>query len=179
MLQKITQLLAAAGDSPQQKQRALEAGDRYGRTPLIYAAYANQATAVALLLSNGASIKARASDGTTALHEAARRSTKDVVQMLVDHGAEVAARDGLGRTPLHWAADNSIDDCVAVLAKAKGVAMNVADDAGLTPIMYAAAGQRVHLVKKFLDLKSDLEEKDCLVCLRVCLLARACNVTQS
>jgi len=53
-----------------------------------------------LLLSRGADVNAKGSDGQRPLHFAARQGQPHAVEWLLRHGAEVNARDGKGKTPL-------------------------------------------------------------------------------
>ncbi|MCP4377731.1 MAG: hypothetical protein GY794_16335 [bacterium] len=60
---------------------------------------------VAVLLKNGADVKAVMTNGSTALHIAAKRSDgAPLVRMLIDAGADVNAKTKGGVTPLHYAA---------------------------------------------------------------------------
>lgn len=135
--------------------------DSSGRSPLFYGVRGNQAAAVKLLLSYGAKVNLAAADGSTALHEAAHRCPKDMVQLLLGRGADPRLRDHAGRTPLHWATDNVLGECLGLLARHEHGNPNAVDADDMTPIMYAAYHQRVHHVRMLLNLRADLEEKDC------------------
>lgn len=78
--------------------------DRNGRTPLHVAAEEGSIELIILLLSKGASIKARTNTLETPLHSAAQRTwkpKKEIVAALLSKGADVDAKDFLGSTPLH------------------------------------------------------------------------------
>lgn len=134
--------------------------DADGRSALFYGVHGNQLEVVKFLLSHGGLVNMAAADGSRVLHEAAHRCSKEMVQLLLDHGADATACDLLGRTPLHWATDNALGECVGILARCKQVNINARDADDMTPIMYAAYHQRVHHVKKLLNMHADLEEKD-------------------
>ncbi|TVR52637.1 MAG: ankyrin repeat domain-containing protein [Spirochaetaceae bacterium] len=69
----------------------LDARDRYGLTPLMYAARYNRSVEVLrLLLDAGADVNARDSDGNTALMSAAgSNENPEITQLLIDAGARV------------------------------------------------------------------------------------------
>jgi 26S proteasome non-ATPase regulatory subunit 10 len=79
--------------------------ERYGRTPLVIAAYYNKLEAVKLLCStSGVDVNASSDFGATALHFAAHRGHLEVVQVLLSKGAKVNALatggKWTGKTPL-------------------------------------------------------------------------------
>lgn len=79
--------------------------ERYGRTPLVIAAYYNKIDAVKLLLSTpGVDVNASSDFGASPLHFAAHRGHLEVVQILLAKGAKVNALatggKWTGKTPL-------------------------------------------------------------------------------
>ena len=82
------------------------ARDKYGQTPLHFAAAGNTNPAmITLLLEHGADLEATASNGWTPLHlAAALNDNPAMITRLVELGANLDARDEWGRTPLHLAA---------------------------------------------------------------------------
>jgi len=79
--------------------------ERYGRTPLVIAAYYNKLEAIKLLLSTpGVDVNASSDFGASALHFAAHRGHLEVVQLLLAKGAKVNALatggKWTGKTPL-------------------------------------------------------------------------------
>lgn len=78
---------------------------RYGRTPLVIAAYYNKIESAKLLLSTpGVDVNASSDFGATALHFAAHRGHLEMVQLLLSKGANVNALatggKWTGKTPL-------------------------------------------------------------------------------
>jgi 26S proteasome non-ATPase regulatory subunit 10 len=97
-----TVLLECKGNKAALNWRNME---RYGRTPLVIAAYYNKIESVKLLLSTpGVDINASSDFGATALHFAAHRGHLEVVQLLLSKGAKVNALatggKWTGKTPL-------------------------------------------------------------------------------
>jgi ankyrin len=89
------------------------------------------------LLAAGASVDARAADGTTALHWAVRNDALEVARVLVGAGADVRAADRVGVTPLVLAAVNGNAAMIDLLLAAGADAAAVGPD-GETPLMAAA-----------------------------------------
>lgn len=73
---------------------------RYGWTPLHWAARHGQTSVVQRLLNEGAEIDAREHMGRTALHVATMGNHRDTAELLIARGADVNARDRWGVTPL-------------------------------------------------------------------------------
>lgn len=73
---------------------------RYGWTPLHWAARHGQVSVVQRLLGEGARIDAREHMGRTPLHLAAMANQRDTVELLLARGADINAPDRWGVTPL-------------------------------------------------------------------------------
>ncbi len=88
----------------------VNAKDKNGRTPLMYAAFISSTPEIVqLLLEKGAELEARDTTGFTPLMFAAgKSSTPEIVELLIEKGAEVNARGPDGKTPLMFAAWNSL-----------------------------------------------------------------------
>jgi ankyrin repeat protein len=81
--------------------------DAQGRTPLHYAALADDAAAVRTLLSQGADPDAADRQGFTALHLAAQQGAISAAGALLAAGARVDAVNSYGNTPLFTAVFNN------------------------------------------------------------------------
>jgi ankyrin repeat protein len=77
----------------------------YDATPLQAAAEFNYPEVAELLLEHGANPNIQDNDGDTPLHLAALRDYCEVVKLLLDHGADPTIRDNEGRTPLDYGSD--------------------------------------------------------------------------
>lgn len=114
--------------------------DRYGRTPLYYAALFNRNEIAALLLAHeadpntGASSQAPGSEfPQTPLQIAASMGNLRIASMLVAAGAQVGARTATGREALHFAAVGNHLDVIRLLIE-KGADVNTRDAHGVSPL---------------------------------------------
>ncbi len=121
----VKKLIAAKAD--------LDAKDRYGRTPLIWAANCDPNIALALL-GAGADVRPAGTDGLTALHMAAREGFADVAKALIAAKADTNARNEFERTPLHLAAREGYAEIVSLLLAGKAD-VNARDIDGETPLL--------------------------------------------
>lgn len=121
--------------------------DSAGTTPLMLAARAGHAPVVDCLLAGSADVSARNRDGATALILASAASRVECGELILRSasGASPVERDTQGRSPLWYAA--RLGDCellgllIAAIAVSPALAtdsIDVADQAGLTPLMVAA-----------------------------------------
>jgi hypothetical protein len=103
-----------------------------GRTPLHYAAYADQARVCTWLLEAGASVHAKKLyDERAPLHLAAGYASAKVVRLLLDAGADVNARSRNDWTPLHHAIITSNFAAVrALVAGGANIDARVTHDGG-------------------------------------------------
>jgi ankyrin repeat protein len=78
----------------------VQARDRDGQAPLHWAAASGSASAVRVLLKEGADPKAKGVAGMKPLHRAARSGSAVVVEELLSAAADTEARGSYGETPL-------------------------------------------------------------------------------
>ncbi len=100
--------------------------DRWGVSPLHYAAAYEHRKLVEALIRRGANVKATSNYGKTPFHYA---TSKEVMKLFIANGADVSAKDRWGRTALF---DSSLERA-AVLLKL-GLDPNQRDDDGKTPL---------------------------------------------
>ncbi|KAL0633622.1 hypothetical protein Q9L58_007446 [Maublancomyces gigas] len=122
-----------------------------GRTTLLHMAMANhdQASAV-ILLGHGANIDVRDKDDNTPLHRAVRDGEEWAINMLLENGADLAATC-LGMSALHIVASSG-DERIAglLLDKGSNIEMISTDEAGFTPLQFAARDGHVGMIAMLL-----------------------------
>ena len=116
-------------------------------------------------LANGACATAVDVEGASALHLATRRRDARIAEALVRSGAPVNARSRFhATTPLHWVSGSDWATgsaaCCALLLSA-GADVDVADDAGITPLHNAAYFGVVDCAVQLLAAGADLGARDC------------------
>ena len=159
--------------------------DRYGKTPLYYAAWFGRTELVSLLLAHhanpnsaslllqaaaqsgnlritdmlllaGAQLNAKARTGRTALHIAVTADHLDLIRFLIDKGAVVNVRDAEGTSPLDDAVWRGYLDAAAILL-AHGACLNEPETkTGATPINEAAYLGKTSLIQYLLQFNPDL-----------------------
>jgi ankyrin repeat protein len=172
-----------------EKQQDADIQDRYGRTPLWWAATNGNAGLVKTLLgtrsvdyNNREPIGRPMTDGRfrfgigqTPLSKAAENGHNAVVKMLIaNHEVNVDAADLCERTPLSYAAQKGHEAIVQMLLDTKVVRIDEEKDRfGLTPLMYAAKGGHKEVVKALLTSGMDnINSKDLLGCTPLMYAAR-------
>lgn len=143
--------LAAARKLAAEDPASVNQGDKYGLTPLMFAAMEGKPEVAAFLVQSGADVNAADMTGTTALsfacgvrYEVGLESYMmnvqrlDVAAILIDGGAKVDARDKNGETPLITAAWNRAGECVELLLE-RGADVNAKTSEGLAPLFAAVS----------------------------------------
>ncbi len=98
-----THACAATGKEPQADPdipQGINLRQRYGWTPLHWAARHGQTSEIARLLDSGTAIETREHMQRTPLHLATMGGHRDAVELLLARGADVNARDRWNVTPL-------------------------------------------------------------------------------
>jgi ankyrin repeat protein len=162
---------------------AVDAVDRRGLTPLMWAAASGNTDVVRQLLESGAAVDRRATDGSTALILGAANGFTEIVRALVLKGADVTASRGgvtarqlaldrghaeaatlleqaeaLGRRLLQAAAEGH--DMVVRQALAMGAPVNVSDERGATALMIAARNGDLGMMQALLSRGADASVRD-------------------
>jgi ankyrin repeat protein len=146
----VINMLAKAGAAVDAKER------KYGRTPLIDAAWYGHPEALKALIDCGANVEAEDDAlGRTALATAADKAAdpklnnlgedvgtgkghRECVKILLAAGADPNAVDQAGKAALHWAASQGNGECCQMLLDA-GAVIDIRDSLfQRTPLHYAA-----------------------------------------
>jgi ankyrin repeat protein len=105
--------------------------DKFGWTPLHFAAESADVNIIELLLDKGAEVNAKDDEaGFTALHHAVRLGKRNVAELLITRGADVNVKDKQGHTPLYVAA--GYDYQLAEFLIEKGADSSIRADSGRT-----------------------------------------------
>ena len=125
----------------------INARDKRGATPLMYAAAFGNSEEMKLLLDGGADVNAKSTFGATALIWAAGEPVKS--RMLIERGADINAQSRQGRTPLMAAArrQGAADLVRLMLARGADVkAKDIQDDTALLLAARAGEPETMHLL---------------------------------
>lgn len=135
-------IMEAAGSASWDAVRCLvregdyvDAKDKNGYTPLIYAAVSGNLEMVKFLHRNGANFGARDYEGKTALSWAAAMGHLDVVKYLHQNGANIHSRDNSGKDPIFWAIIQQHLEIITYLHE-HGADINIQDYNGNDGLMH-------------------------------------------
>ena len=117
----------------------INANDRFGHSPLHYAAYKGNPRIVDYLLNNGGNPNIRGRHDSTPLHSAAWGRNVQAIELLLEDGADVDARTDEGETPGMTAALRGEKDILEILF-ALSADPHATDIHGTNLIDLAAAG---------------------------------------
>jgi ankyrin repeat protein len=88
------------------KGAEIEATDqKYGATPLMWAAHEGHTDIMQVLLDKGVQINAQQQDGCTALWYSAQQDKLEAVKILIAHGADLSIASHDGKTPFDIATE--------------------------------------------------------------------------
>ncbi|KAJ4865496.1 ankyrin repeats (3 copies) domain-containing protein [Trichoderma breve] len=100
------------------------------------------------------------SQGRTALHFACVSASLERMKALVEAGANVDTKDKFGRLPIHFAAGTdltvSTDPVTYLLDQYKDMDINVADQDGWTPLMWAARSGSADIITMLIERGADV-----------------------
>lgn len=139
----------------------LQIADSEGLTLLIKAIQKGNIEAVTMLLNANMDVNVRTgSHGWTPVHWACHADQSDILSLLLRSGADVSITDIEQKTAGHIAAMNENPDCLSVLIKQFGVnVVQVTDQQGVTPLMYACGVGNDRHVKVMLKKKVNLQRE--------------------
>ena len=128
----------------------VNAKDKDGWTPLLWAAYNGNAEVISVLLQAGADVNAKKNNGDTPLLSAVLRENIELISVLLKRGADVNAKDDDGRTPLLSAVLRENIELISILIQA-GADLNAKDNDGFTPLDLAEGGKHWAAAKALED----------------------------
>ncbi len=140
----------------------IDATNKYGLTPLHWAAWHGSADVVEILLANDANIHAKCKKaGMTPLHYAAAFGRKDIAEVLVAKGADINSKNKRGGTPLGNAAMGvGCNEEVAQFLIAKGADVDTKNFDGRTPLHKAVMSGQPTIVELLLSERANINAKD-------------------
>ena len=136
----------------------VNAKDKYGYTPLFYAASNNAREVAEVLLKHRADVNARDKNGATPLYTAASNNAREVAEVLLKHGADVNAETKNGVTPLYVAAFKNAREAAEVLLKHRAD-VNARDKDGVTPLYATAFKNAREAAEVLLNYGADVNAK--------------------
>ncbi|OBT64232.1 hypothetical protein VE03_06864 [Pseudogymnoascus sp. 23342-1-I1] len=134
---------------------AANSTDRYGRTPLAFAASEGH-TAIMRLLVERDDVDLDSKDiyGRTPLSSAALEGREAAVKLLLGlDGVGINTKDKRGRTPLSWASYRGNRAVAELLMEQEEAEIDVGDKEGITPFLWAVQGGAESTVEMFLERK--------------------------
>ncbi|KAF4467165.1 hypothetical protein FALBO_5948 [Fusarium albosuccineum] len=141
----------------------VNAKDRLGYTPLMYAVMRGDVHTTKALLDAGAEVDEQSLEGWTALMELAndRRSmhTVELGHLLLAAGADVHATTRGGTNALHIAARTNNTKLIEFLVS-KGARIDCRETGGYTPLAWAIRSKRVEALRCLYDHGADIDELD-------------------
>jgi ankyrin repeat protein len=123
---------------------------QYQITPLLNVAHYRQVEAAKLLISRGADVNARNSEGNAALFVAVHQESMELAALFLEKGADVNAKNSFGYTPLRQACRWGNPEAVQLLLS-KGADVNATDKEGDTPLHIAVEEHNEAVVKVLVD----------------------------
>src|SRR5262249_50849287 len=149
-------LVTAIGNADAQAVRKLldngadvNARDAEGNTPLILASFYASPVCLELLIEKGTDVNSVNKAGATPLIRAATDNEK--TRLLVAAGANIRVRTALGNTPLILAARRAGNSRTVRLLLERGADAAECNDAGVGPVLWAAASGDVETLRLLLD----------------------------
>lgn len=146
--------------------------DRFGRTPLFYAASSGSSRIVKLLLKNGADWSMKDEGGVAPLAVAAYCGHLEVVRILLDCGADATTTDVYGETPLMMAASDGYLEMVQLLLKHGADLEAASKESGCTSLDYTVRNGHLEIVKLLLENGASINSTTAKRTSTLCLAAQ-------
>jgi quinoprotein dehydrogenase-associated probable ABC transporter substrate-binding protein len=128
-------------------------------TPLMYAAWADDAQAVRMLVAHGAKQGASEDEGLTAVAVATQNGKFKALAALIETGADVNQPIGKGGyTPLMLASMSGSIETVDLLIK-HGAKVNAKNPGGVTALMIVAASNQSKVGSRLIEAGADLDAR--------------------
>jgi len=158
---KIVRLLidAVKNDAHKDVREYVNMKNKYGGTPLSFAAELGCLDMAELLLKEGADVNAVVSNGRTALYYAAHKGHFEIVKLLLEYNADVNNKANDGLTVLHYAAGNGKLEVVELLLR-YGANVQDKDNDNCTALHYAALSGHLEVASKILKTIKENVDND-------------------
>jgi len=140
-----------------------------GADALVLAARDNDTGRIATLIGQGIDVNAQGTRGTTPLMSAAASASIDALRFLIRAGADPNRKAPRSKTALSMAieyftpnhSEGNKNDFVTVVREliAAGAEINVHDDNGLTPLLWASAAGNEHIASVLLDAGANVNAR--------------------
>ena len=130
--------------------------DKYGNTPLIYAASKGYIKIIEQLLRKGANINANNNYGNTALIIATQNNYINIVNLLVKRGANLDFQNNTGNTALIIATQNNYINIVNLLVES-GANLDLKNNDGNTALIIASMYDSFDIVQKLVEGRAILD----------------------
>jgi ankyrin repeat protein len=142
------------------KRAKIDTVDRYGRTPLSYAAWIGNVAVVELLTEAGARADLKDEIGGTPLSYAVCNGNKEMIELLLKGDTQVDFED-ISKDLLFSAAKKGHEDVVSLLLNTGKAGLDARDVNGETPLSWAARNGHGAIVKLLLATgKVDVNAKN-------------------
>ena len=146
--------------------QALNKGDKYGRTALVYTVFGDWYECAVLLVRNGASIQQVDDDRRSVLHWAAYLDRPKFIKLFLEHvdsNLECNFGDKDGRTALHYAAMQANPKCLRLLLKRLMMnkrTLNTTDNEQMSALHWSVFYNRLENFKLLMREGADTTKRD-------------------